>query len=344
MQGRIAEPELFDKGRRPHGMLSFLRQHAVALLCSFLLHAVLAAVLMVSVMRDPPFDGAPPAQVAIEATVVDSSRIEEEMRLLEAAEQQETREREAEAERLREQAEQARSAQQEEQRRLEELRDQREAEVASEQQRQEQLAAQRRADEEAERKRAAEQEELEAEQMAEALRQREESQRRQEELRQKQEAERARLEELERQRKEEEARLARLEEERQEQERLQREAEEARATAQREAAMREELAAEQRRMDAESSGLLAQYITLIQQQITRNWIRPPSAGPDLECSVQVTQIPSGEVVGVRVGACNGDAAVIRSIEAAVYRASPLPLPPDSILFERNLTVVFAPDS
>jgi colicin import membrane protein len=56
----------------------------------------------------------------------------------------------------------------------------------------------------------------------------------------------------------------------------------------------------------------------------------------------VTQVPGGEVTNVRVGTCNGDQAVRDSIEAAVYRASPLPPPPDPALFERNLELTFKP--
>jgi colicin import membrane protein len=63
----------------------------------------------------------------------------------------------------------------------------------------------------------------------------------------------------------------------------------------------------------------------------------------LECVVNVTQIPSGDVIDVRVGQCNGDDAVIRSIEAAVRRASPLPKPPLPALFDRNLIVTFRPE-
>ena len=39
----------------------------------------------------------------------------------------------------------------------------------------------------------------------------------------------------------------------------------------------------------------------------------------------------------------GDEVVVRSIEAAVYRSSPLPLPPDPQLFERNLRFTFKPE-
>jgi colicin import membrane protein len=35
--------------------------------------------------------------------------------------------------------------------------------------------------------------------------------------------------------------------------------------------------------------------------------------------------------------------VRESIAAAVYRASPLPPPPDPSLFDRNLTITFKPD-
>ena len=58
--------------------------------------------------------------------------------------------------------------------------------------------------------------------------------------------------------------------------------------------------------------------------------------------VYVTQVPGGVVANVRVGSCNGDQAVRESIESAVYRASPLPPPPDPALFERNLEIRFKP--
>ena len=94
---------------------------------------------------------------------------------------------------------------------------------------------------------------------------------------------------------------------------------------------------------AEPAGLLAQYIAVIRQKVERNWVRPSSADAGLECVVHVTQIPGGEVVGVRLGQCNGDDVVVRSIEAAVYRSSPLPLPPELELFERNLRFTFKPE-
>jgi len=107
--------------------------------------------------------------------------------------------------------------------------------------------------------------------------------------------------------------------------------------------LQSEITAEEERFAAISSGKLQQYIAAISARVTRNWHEPASAKPGIECEVSVTQIPGGEIINVRVGRCNGDAAVVRSIEAAVYRASPLPPPPDPSLFERNLRFTFKPE-
>ena len=156
------------------------------------------------------------------------------------------------------------------------------------------------------------------------------------------------LEEAQRLQAEEELRLvkereAEAQRQREERQRLAREAEEARRLAEMEAELQQALAVEDERRRAEDSGLLDQYRRTIKSRIEREWIRPLSAQPGLECEVQVIQIPSGDIVDVRVGRCNGDDAVIRSIEAAVLNASPLPRPPIPSLFERTLNVVFAPD-
>ena len=92
-----------------------------------------------------------------------------------------------------------------------------------------------------------------------------------------------------------------------------------------------------------NSGALARYLYAIQQGIQRNWVRPQSARAGLECVVTVRQLPGGEVVGVTIGQCNGDAAVQRSIEAAVFKASPLPEPENPALFDRNLRITFKPE-
>ena len=107
--------------------------------------------------------------------------------------------------------------------------------------------------------------------------------------------------------------------------------------------MRAQLAQEERVNAARGSAAAAEWLSLIRDRVTRRWIRPASASRGLNCEVNVTQVPGGEVTHVEIGSCNGDAAVRESIEAAVMRASPLPSPSNPDLFDRNLKFNFRPD-
>jgi colicin import membrane protein len=111
----------------------------------------------------------------------------------------------------------------------------------------------------------------------------------------------------------------------------------------REAELRKQLADEEHRSAVESGPLRDSYIARIRNRIQTAWIKPPSAGVGLDCQVELTQVPGGEVTSAHVTQCNGDAAVRQSIENAVYRASPLPEPPDPALFDRHIVIRFKPD-
>ena len=117
----------------------------------------------------------------------------------------------------------------------------------------------------------------------------------------------------------------------------------AKAKADREAELRRQLADEEHVSAVESGPLRDKYIAMLRNKIQNAWIKPPSATAGLSCMVEVTQVPGGEVTGARVTECNGDAGVRQSIENAVYRASPLPDPPDPALFERKITLRFVPN-
>ena len=110
-----------------------------------------------------------------------------------------------------------------------------------------------------------------------------------------------------------------------------------------------EIAARQQELDNETARLVAAganakaaYMFAIQQKVERNWVRPANAEVGLECSVNVRQLPGGEVVVVNLGRCNGDETIKRSIVSAVYKASPLPPPRDPSVFDRSLTLIFKP--
>lgn len=150
-------------------------------------------------------------------------------------------------------------------------------------------------------------------------------QRKEEELEQRRvDAEQERLNDINRQRAENEKKRKELEE------------------AERKAQLDRELSIEQNRLEALRSGALTRYTFALGRKIENNWIQPASADKGISCVVNVRQLPGGEVISVAVEACNGDESVRRSVEAAVYKASPLPDPEDPSLFERNLRFIFEP--
>ncbi len=103
-------------------------------------------------------------------------------------------------------------------------------------------------------------------------------------------------------------------------------AEDAQEAAEREADLKRSLASEEHAAAAAATGpALASWQAKITARIERAWIRPPTAKAGIQCMLDVTQEPGGNVTAVAIGDCNGDQAVRESIEAAVYRASPLPL-------------------
>jgi colicin import membrane protein len=283
-------------------MLEFVKVHWQYLFGAVLLHALFAGIFTLMAVNWPR--EVQHQQLAIEAVIVDPSVIAQAGRKQQLdREREQARAREvAEAKRRREQEEEARQ----------------QAEQRAEQERQ---AETKRREEEALRLKQEEQVMLERK---EAERKREAEAQRQRQV----EAERKRVADIERRQKEEAERR--------------KQAEEAKARAARENELREQLEAEEGAMQARSSSAMIQYMAMIQQHVQRRWIRPPSARPGIECEVKVAQSPSGTVLSVSIGRCNGDQAVQQSIETAVQRASPLPLPQDQRLWDRNLVFQFKP--
>jgi colicin import membrane protein len=190
---------------------------------------------------------------------------------------------------------------------------------------QKRLQQERQQEEALAQEKAAEQKRIEEKRLAE--------EKQQQQAQEKAEAERKAREAAEAKKKEEEKRLA---EEKQKQAEQQ-------AAAEREAELRRSLDQELRQDAAHSSAALASWQSQITARIQRAWLRPPSARSGIACVLHVTQVPGGAVTNVSVGSCNGDQAVRESIEAAVYRASPLPQPADPALFQRDLEITFRPD-
>ena len=156
--------------------------------------------------------------------------------------------------------------------------------------------------------------------------------------RERDEAEREKREEEEKERQRVEAEKKReddIRRQREENERLRRELE----SEQRQA----EIDAEDRRLAAANSPEMAAYQYAIANRIQRSWAMPASVTPDTVCIVMVRQTRTGDVISADIVSCNGDDAVKRSAEAAVRKASPLPLPSNPDVFRSELRITLRPD-
>jgi len=297
-----------------------------------LAHLALLAVLVFSLDWSPaPSVARKPAPiqaVAIDARKLDAE-IERKKKAEEARRLEKQRAEQARLKREREkkqQAERRRKAEAEKKRRIEAER----KKAIAEKQRRAELKKKA----EAEKQRKA----LEARRKAEAEKQR----KAEAEKRRKAEAARKKAE-AEKKRKAEEARKKAEAEK-------QRKAEEARRKAEAEREMRERLAVEQERLRAQRQSamqrMIDEYGLYIKEKVQRSWIRPAGSSASLSCTVNVRLIPGGEVVEVKIIRSSGNAAFDRSVEAAVFRASPLPVPSDPEVMEkfRSITFEFNPDS
>jgi colicin import membrane protein len=313
-------------------MWQTLRRSPGSFVAALLLHLTLAGLTLVGLdwLSGGPDRLARPQ--VVQARIVDAAALQAEVDRLEQIEEER---------RVREEA----RARAEEERRAAE-----EAKRLAEQERRQEAEASRKAKAEAQARRAAEERrraEEEAARVAEERRkaeeqaQREAAKRRAEEEAQRQAAEERRRVEEEAARVAEERRKA--EEQAQREVAAKRRAEEE-AQRQREAAEAAQRAREEELLAAleaeqQATELAATEIDLyaaaIDEQIRRYWVRPAGSRRDLVSTVEVRLIPGGEVVpgSVRVVRSSGDPAYDRSVVAAVYKASPLPVP-SGRLFER----------
>lgn len=103
----------------------------------------------------------------------------------------------------------------------------------------------------------------------------------------------------------------------------------------------------QKRLDAETRRVASSrntnaYINAITSKIRRNLIRPPGLTGNPEAIFSVEQLPSGEVIKVRLVQSSGIPALDEAIERSIHRSSPLPLPEQKELFDRELRLTFRP--
>lgn len=81
---------------------------------------------------------------------------------------------------------------------------------------------------------------------------------------------------------------------------------------------------------------IGKYTGMIRDKIRGNIVAPPDMLGNPQAVFEVTVIPSGEVINVRMTKSSGNAAYDNAVERAIRKSSPLPLPPP----ERGLFETF----
>ncbi len=344
-------------------MIKGLLDNFRAVIFAVLVHLILLAMLLISLDWTPDPGSAEPQVEIVRAVAVDPLKVEAELERIRDSEDRKRQQEVERQERLQDQAEQAREAREaEEQRLADATRDLAEKQARAEAERerlarirqeQDQLAEERRVEEkrlaqlETERKIAAERK-----RQAEVDRQRLEEQKRIAEAERKRIQEENRRAEAERQRIEGEKRKAeavrrRIEEENRRAEAERRRIQEEQRRQQAELAMQAELAQEEqilkRRRQTLRQRHFNEYVGSIKDKVQRQWRRPVGVPGGLRVKIRVAQIPGGDVVSATVTQSSGHVEFDRSVESAVFKASPLPRPRDPDLFEREIVFIFEPE-
>lgn len=100
----------------------------------------------------------------------------------------------------------------------------------------------------------------------------------------------------------------------------------------------------QARQAAELAQVVDDYKARIQAKIRRFIVLPPDVPPSAQAEFDVVLLPSGEVLAVKIKRSSNHKVYDDAVERAIYKAQPLPLPPDPALFSkfRELSLRFRP--
>ncbi len=93
---------------------------------------------------------------------------------------------------------------------------------------------------------------------------------------------------------------------------------------------------------AARSKRLAGWTDKISAKIKGNILLPQDLIGNPEAIFDVVQIPSGEVIGVKLRKSSGHRAYDEAVERAILKSSPLPKPDDARDFQRQLELKFRP--
>jgi len=101
------------------------------------------------------------------------------------------------------------------------------------------------------------------------------------------------------------------------------------------------LAEKEQRASANRRGLES-YAGKIRIAIRNKIVLPPGIQGNPEAVFEVNQLPTGDVLSVRLKRSSGVPVLDAAIERAIRSASPLPKPTDPALFQRDLEIKYKP--
>ena len=87
---------------------------------------------------------------------------------------------------------------------------------------------------------------------------------------------------------------------------------------------------------------LDDYTGKIRGKIKGNIVLPPGIKGNPEGIFDVTQLPTGEIINVKISKSTGNRALDEAIERAIRKSDPLPLPDQPSLFKRELKLKYKP--
>ncbi|BBJ00056.1 hypothetical protein FGKAn22_17480 [Ferrigenium kumadai] len=85
---------------------------------------------------------------------------------------------------------------------------------------------------------------------------------------------------------------------------------------------------------AAAGRVVDEYTGKIAAKIRSRIVMPPDVPDDARAVFEVTVLPGGRVLSARLKKSSGNAAYDNAVERAIFKAEPLPLPPDAGLFNR----------
>lgn len=290
-------------------MLDWIKDNSKAFSVALIFHAIFFGALLLNWQMDKPKKIVMEQGDVIQVTSVDANSYDAEIKKIEEKKQ------------ARKNLEKKRQAREE--RRLKEVEEKKKQKKAEQLKRKKAAAAKK--------KKAAKKKAEQEKARKLAKKKADDDKRKKEEASRKEELKQKKLKKTEEARKKVEEEKRRKEEQKRQEAERKRKAEEEKKRLAEEKRQQERANAERKRL---SKGIINRHVAMIAQKIERSWRQPLDAPNNLKCKIDIVLLPSGNVVSVKVVETSGNLSFDRSVETAVRRASPLPVPTDSVIFKQ----------